>query len=133
MLSLLLHPFAWIADVTFSGLGHALWTSIWQWGLGVFLIIVFCAAAYLAPVGKQYFIAAAVAVAVVLVIFGWGQHTEKTICDARVKYIYLRSHPNVNPKKQAAIWAKKQVAPPSVTSNGVTNANGLPCVVFGGC
>lgn len=133
MLSFLFHPFAWLADVTFSGLGHALWTSIWQWGLGVFLIIVFAAAAYLAPVGKTYFLGAAILVAIVLVIFGWGQHTEKTICDARVKYIYLRSHPNVNPKTAAVQWNRKKVIAKPSASNGVTNSTGLPCVVFGGC
>lgn len=124
-----LNPLTWIADLTFSGLGHALWMSVWQWGLGVFLIIACVAAAYFLPVGKQYFIGAAVLVGIVLVIFGWGQRTEKVICDARVKYVYLRDHPKVNPR---TAFAKKS-APVSAPSGYYTNQNGLPCSVFGGC
>jgi hypothetical protein len=128
-----LNPLTWFADITFSGLGHALWHAVWIWGSGVGVIILLCAAAYLSPINKQYFLAAAAVVAIALFIFGYGQKSEKTICDARVKYIYLRAHPKVNPKTAAAIWAHKVVAPPVAASNGVTNANGLPCSVFGGC
>ena len=47
---------------------------------------------------------AAAIIAVGLFIYARGQLTEHAICDAKIKYIYLRAHPNITKKNIAANW-----------------------------
>jgi hypothetical protein len=96
--------FNWIWQETAAGLGSAIWAAVWQWGLGVGLIIICLALAYLSPLNKRYFLIAAAIIAVGLFIYARGQLTEHAICDAKIKYIYLRAHPNITKKNIAANW-----------------------------
>jgi hypothetical protein len=92
--------FQWSA----SGLADAIWSEVWQWGLGVGLIILCLALAYFSPFDKKYFILAAAIIAAALFIFARGQLVEKTVCDAKIKYIYLKAHPTITKKNIAKNW-----------------------------
>src|SRR5271170_3815433 len=84
--------------LTASGLIDAVWGSVWHWGLGIGLIILFIAATFFSPIGKQFFAAAAAATFLFLVVYGIGQKDERVICDAKVKIIYLKAHPKITAK-----------------------------------
>src|SRR5271170_6940559 len=90
--------------LTASGLIDAVWASVWHWGLGIGLIILFIAATFFSPIGKQFFAAAAAATFLFLVVYGIGQRDESAICDAKVKVIYLKAHPKLNAKNTAKNW-----------------------------
>ena len=96
--------FNWFWQQTAAGLGSAVWAAVWQWGLGVGLIIICLALAYLSPLNKRYFLIAAGIIAIALFIYARGQLTEHAICDAKIKYIYLRAHPNITKKNIARNW-----------------------------
>jgi len=81
-----------------SGLLAATWTVVWHWGAGVGLIILLLAAAYFSPFAKRYFVYAAVVVAAVMTIYGFGLTDEKKICAAQTKYVYLHTHTPVQDK-----------------------------------
>jgi hypothetical protein len=90
--------------LTASGLIDAVWASVWHWGLGIGLIILFIAATFFSPIGKQFFAAAAAATFLFLVVYGIGQRDESVICDAKVKVIYLKAHPALNKRNLAKNW-----------------------------
>lgn len=94
----------WLWQVSAAGVGNAIWTAVWQWGIGVGSIIICLAAAYLSPLNKRWFLFAAVIIAAALFIYARGQLTEHAICDAKIKYIYLRAHPNITKKNIAPKW-----------------------------
>lgn len=77
---LLVDPFSWLADQTYNGLWHAASAVIFHWGVGVGVIILLLLAAYASPINKQYFIAAAGIVVVLLWAYGWGQKDQAAIC-----------------------------------------------------
>ena len=87
-----------------SGLVDAVWANVWHWGLGIGLIILFIAATFFSPIGKQFFAAAAAATFVLLVVYGIGQRDESAVCDAKVKVIYLRAHPKITKRNIAPNW-----------------------------
>ena len=96
-----------------SGLIDAIWASVWHWGLGIGLIIVFIAATFFSPIGKQFFAAAAAFVFVLLVVYGIGQKDANTICEAKVKVIYLKAHPKITKKNIAKNWKVSPTWDPS--------------------
>lgn len=65
-----------------------LWAEIWKWGLGVALIILFLAAAYFIPIGKRYFVEAAVIVAVAMFVYTKGVYDQHLRCAAQQKIVY---------------------------------------------
>jgi hypothetical protein len=87
-----------------SGLEAAVWAGVWQWGLGVGLIILCMAGAYFSPINKRYFVGAAALIAIALFVYGRGQLTEHNICEAKIKYIYLKAHPFITKKNLAPRW-----------------------------
>jgi hypothetical protein len=64
-----------------------LWPLLWQWGLGVGLIVLLCAAAWFSPVAKVDFLWAAACVAVFLFAMGYGQRLERERVEAKEKVI----------------------------------------------
>ena len=84
--------FSFIQNLFSAGLVDALWSEIWKFGLGTGLIILFTAAAFLSPVGKQSFAAAAFATFVILVIYGEGIKNEKTTCTAEKVQLLKQLH-----------------------------------------
>jgi hypothetical protein len=112
--------FGWATEwfqLTASGLINAVWTSIWHWGLGIGVIILCIAGAFLSPVGKQGFAGAAFAAFLLLVAFGIGQKDEKAICEARVKVLYLKAHPRINRNNIARNWRVSPTWDPSKPPN----------------
>lgn len=51
--------FEYLVEHAFAGV----WSMIWHFGIGVGLIVLFLAVAYFSPLGKKWFIAAAIGVA----------------------------------------------------------------------
>src|SRR5208282_2786787 len=101
---------------TASGLVDAVWAEVWHWGLGIGLIIIFIAATFLSPIGKQFFAAAAGFVFILLVVYGISEKAADAVCEARIKAIYLELHPEITPKtitkkpwKVSPTWPKKPV------------------------
>ena len=94
----------WLWQVSAAGVGNAIWTAVWQWGIGVGSIIICLAAAYLSPLNKRWFLFAAAIIAAALFIYARGQLTEHAICEAKIKYIYLRAHPQINKRNIAPKW-----------------------------
>jgi len=118
--------FAHIAQAAAAGVGDAVWTAVWQWGLGVFLIIVCGVGAMFSPIGKQSFIIAGAGVAIALFIFARGQIVEHNICDAKIKYIYLKAHPKLNKTNLSPGWT---VSPKWMINSPVTYSSDVkpPC------
>jgi len=94
----------WWFQETASGLVGSLWTEVWHWGLGIGVIILCIAGAFLSPVGKQGFAGAAFATFLLLVAYGFGQKDRAAICEAQVKVIYLKAHPRINSRNIAKNW-----------------------------
>ena len=67
-----------------SSIIAAVWGEVWHWGLGVGLIILSLAAAYFSPIGKQFFLAFAAAVFLLLVAYGVGITNDAKLCDAKL-------------------------------------------------
>jgi hypothetical protein len=96
--------FTAINDHFASGVFGAVWTMVWHWGLGVGVIILLLLAAYLSPVSKIYFLVAAAIVAALLFAYSNGLLNERKVCEAKIKYIYLRAHPQLQTKNLAPRW-----------------------------
>lgn len=60
-----------------------LWSLVWHFGIGIGVIILLCAAAYFSPLGKKWFIIAAVVVAAFVAGEGFGVNLEKRHTDAQ--------------------------------------------------
>lgn len=103
MLWLLENPFTWLDQQTYNGLAHALGAIVFHWGVGVGVIILLLLAAYVSPINKQYFIAAAGVVVVILFVYGWGQKDQAALCKTE-KVLVL--------KKQLAALHKQYVFTP---------------------
>jgi len=103
-----------------SGLIDAIWGEVWHWGLGIGLIILFTAAAFFSPIGKQAFAGAAFAVFCLLVAYGFGQKDRAAICEAQVKALYLNLHPGINKDNIAKNW---RVSPSWDPSKPITSKN----------
>ena len=65
--------------VLFAGLWHVLWPFL---GAGA-LVVLLLALAYFSPVGKRYFVEAAVVVAVALSVYTYGVNGEAARCKAQ--------------------------------------------------
>lgn len=102
------NPFSWFSTgwfhLTASGLVDAVWSEVWHWGLGIGVMILCIAGAFLSPVGKQGFAGAAFATFCLLVAYGYGQKDRSAICEAQVKELYLKAHPGINAKNIAKNW-----------------------------
>ena len=94
----------WWFHQTSSGLVSAVGHEVFHWGLGIGLIIIFCLLAFFSPVNKKYFVAGAVISAILLFTYSYGHHDEATVCEAKVKKIYLEAHPLLTSKNTARNW-----------------------------
>ena len=66
-----------------SILTAGLWTEFWHLSLAALAIIALLVVAYLAPVGKRYFVEAAVLIAACTAIYTWGIHDADRRCKAQ--------------------------------------------------
>jgi hypothetical protein len=66
-----------------SGVLSAGWTEVWHWGLGIGLVVVCFAAAWLSPVFKKDFFYAGVIIIVLLIVYGAGGKDATALCKAQ--------------------------------------------------
>ena len=92
----------WWFQQTASGLVGAIEHEVFHWGLGIGLIILLGALAFLLK--SKWLAGAAVVVAIALGIYNVGHHDEAKICEAKVKVIYLKAHPLITKKNIAPRW-----------------------------
>ena len=98
----------WFTSTVASGAFHAIWNLIWIWAGGTGLVVLLCVAGLYFK--NMYFVYAAGAVFLCLTIFGYGQVKEHAVCDAKIKYVYLRTHTKAQDKAYIASHAKGKPA-----------------------
>src|SRR5208282_5290920 len=74
MFDLLFHP-----SIFFAGL----WAAYWPVLAGTALVVGLLACAYFSPIGKRYFVEAAVVVAIGLAVYQYGLHQADARCRAQ--------------------------------------------------
>ena len=109
MFELLFHP-----SVFFAGL----WTAYWPVITSTTIIVGLLAIAYFSPLGKRYFVEAAVLVAVGTAIYSWALHNADARCRAQniaaTKVINnvvnkaVKSTKSKKAKAQADPWDQKE-------------------------
>lgn len=66
-----------------SVLTAGLWTVFWPAAVGGVIVLLLLALAYFSPLGKRYFVEAAVVVAVALSVYTYGVNGEAARCKAQ--------------------------------------------------
>ncbi len=63
---------SWLIQDAFAGM----WATIWQWGLGIGMLIICLVLAYVSPIGRKDCLLAAVAIAIALIAMEIGRRQE---------------------------------------------------------